>query len=263
MADLPSDECLEQVIQLVQEASRKTMEVYAHAFDVVRKEDGSPLTEADLASHSVLVTGLRFLLSDTPVISEESDAETREGSLGGRFWLVDPLDGTKEFVKRTDEFTVNVALIRNGLPTLGVVEAPALGTLYAGIAGKGACRINPRGDRDSIHVNHDFSRGLRVVGSRSHGDPELMDRYLKDVNVRDFLTVGSSLKFCRIAEGEADLYPRFGRTMEWDTAAGHAVLLAAGGRVDTLDGKPLLYGKPNLANPHFVARAFPDDSAMD
>jgi 3'(2'), 5'-bisphosphate nucleotidase len=247
-------QCLERVIELVRTASSRVLEVYRQPFEVEQKEDGSPLTEADMASHRVLVDGLEGLLPGTPVISEESADPVLTSHPGRRFWLVDPLDGTKEFIKRRGEFTVNVALVEDGTPELGVVAAPALDTIYAGIVGETAFRIDPSGERQPIRVNRNTGEGLIVVGSRSHGDPEAMDRYLDGREVREFIGVGSSLKFCRIAEGKADLYPRFGRTMEWDTAAGHAVLLAAGGTVETLDGTPLRYGKPGLDNPHFVAR---------
>jgi 3'(2'), 5'-bisphosphate nucleotidase len=254
MGAQPVAACLESVIALVTTASSEVLDVYRRPFEVEIKDDGTPLTEADLRSHRVLAAGLGPLLPDTPVISEESPAAAQTGAGRPRFWLVDPLDGTKEFVRRTDEFTVNVALIENGRPVLGVVSAPALGTLYAGIPNETAFRIDPGGQREPIRVRSG-SEALVVVGSRSHGDPRRMEEFLAGREVQQFLAVGSSLKFCRIAEGAADLYPRFGRTMEWDTAAGHAVLLAAGGRVETLDGQPLGYGKPGLDNPHFVARA--------
>lgn len=247
-------ECLETVIDLVRAASASVLEVYQRPFEVERKDDGSPLTEADLASHRILVAGLENLIENTPVISEES-AEATGGTTASRFWLVDPLDGTREFVNRNGEFTVNVALIEDGAPRLGVVAAPVLGKIYAGIVGDGAFRIKSDGSRTAIQVNPDIADGIVVVGSRSHGNPELMERFLSGRKVRDFRAAGSSLKFCTVAEGRADLYPRFGRTMEWDTAAGHAVLLAAGGYVETLDGQPLGYGKPGLDNPHFVARS--------
>jgi len=253
--DQLSPDHLEQVIRLVQQASKEVIEIYERGFEITRKEDGSPLTAADLASHAVLVAGLSGLLPSTRVISEESALDVLEARTGSQFWLVDPLDGTKEFVRRTGEFTVNVALIREGVPRLGVVSAPALGTLYAGIVGGTVFRIDTTGERTAIEVNRDIDDGLIVVGSRSHGDPQLMEKYLQGRKVRQFIGVGSSLKFCRIAEGKADLYPRFGRTMEWDTAAGHAVLLAAGGFVETLAGDPLAYGKPGLENPDFVARS--------
>jgi 3'(2'), 5'-bisphosphate nucleotidase len=254
MTRAPDAALLESVIRLVGEASSRVLEVYGRPFDVELKSDGSPLTEADLGAHRVLVAGLAPLLPGVPVISEESPPEAHTGAAAPRFWLVDPIDGTKEFVRRTGEFTVNVALIREGRPLLGVVSAPALDTLYAGIVGETAFRIDPDGQRKPLRVRQPGD-GIVVVGSRSHGDPRRMEKFLEGRDVREFVGVGSSLKFCRIAEGRADLYPRFGRTMEWDTAAGHAVLAAAGGRVETLEGDPLGYGKPGLENPHFVARA--------
>ncbi len=170
-----------------------------------------------------------------------------------QFWLVDPLDGTKEFVSRNGEFTVNIALIENGLPVLGVVLAPALGRLYAGADGVGAFVMGATGNRVGSKVREVPSDGLVVVSSRSHGDAEALERFLAGRKVASSVNAGSSLKFCLVADGVADFYPRFGRTMEWDTAAGHAVLRAAGGRVTDLHGNELVYGKPGFENPHFVA----------
>ena len=170
-----------------------------------------------------------------------------------RFWLVDPLDGTKEFLKRNGEFTVNIALIERGTPVLGVVLAPASGRLFAGAAGAGAFVEDESGRRMTIVCRRVPAAGLTVVSSRSHGDVEALNAYLAGRIVASHVTAGSSLKFCLVAGGEADLYPRFGRTMEWDTAAGHAILRAAGGRVTDLNGAELRYGKPDFANPHFVA----------
>ena len=254
-----ASDLLERLIELAGAASAAVIQVYERRFEVSYKDDGSPLTEADMASHRLISEGLGRIEPDVPVISEENATAAAADELRGRrFWLVDPLDGTKEFVKRNGEFTVNIALIgEDGAPRLGVVSAPTLGSTYAGIVGEGAWRIEAGGQRVGIRVDRDVSEGWIVVGSRSHRNARLMEEFLEGRRVRDFIAVGSSLKFCRLAEGAAHLYPRFGRTMEWDTAAGHAVLLASGGAVETFDGKPLAYAKPGLDNPHFVARTCP------
>jgi 3'(2'), 5'-bisphosphate nucleotidase len=193
------------------------------------------------------------LTPDIPVISEEQAAAGLAPPAGERFWLVDPLDGTREFIQRNGEFTINIALIEAGAPTLGVVLAPALGRLFAGAVGHGARTHDASGER-SITCRNAPAEGVTVVASRSHGDADALEIFLAEHKVAAQTSAGSSLKFCLVAAGEADLYPRLGRTMEWDTAAGHAVLAAAGGRVMTLDGMDLRYGKPGLDNPHFVAR---------
>jgi 3'(2'), 5'-bisphosphate nucleotidase len=172
---------------------------------------------------------------------------------GNRFWLVDPLDGTREFISRNGEFTVNIALIEDGRPLLGVVHIPALDTTYGGIV-PGIARRRRAGTRNVIAARTPQHDGVIVLSSRSHGDASALDAFLEAERVRGHRTAGSALKFCLVAEGVADLYPRLGRTMEWDTAAGHAIVLAAGGRVTTIDGDELTYGKPGFDNPHFVAR---------
>ena len=175
------------------------------------------------------------------------------GNPGNRFWLVDPLDGTKEFISRNGEFTVNIALIEDGRPLLGVVHIPALSTTYGGIV-PGIARRRRDSTSSAIAARKPPADGVIVLSSRSHGDAEAMEAFLGAEQVGGHRTAGSALKFCLVAEGIADLYPRLGRTMEWDTAAGHAIVLAAGGRVTTLDGAELIYGKPGFDNPHFVAR---------
>jgi len=220
--------------------------------NVRHKHDASPVTEADLAAHRVLATELVPLLSDCPVVSEEDFASQVYRRNTGRFWLVDPLDGTKEFIARNGEFTVNIALIENGRSVLGVVYAPAVDTLYWGGAGLGAFRC--LGEQTAaIHVAAaQTGRGCWVVASKSHLDEatrSLIDR-LGEVSL---VRVGSSLKFCRVAEGEADIYPRLAPTCEWDTAAAQAVLEGAGGAVVNLQGRPLQYGKADVVNPSFIA----------
>lgn len=242
---------LEGVLPIVRDAGRAVLKVYAQAFEVYEKEDQSPLTEADLAAHRCIAAGLRELAPDIPVISEESElAPYAERKGWARFWLVDPLDGTKEFVGRTGEFTVNVALIEGGQPILGVVYAPVIDLMYAAHQNGGAVRISGE-EHVFIHVVVP-SEMLRVVASRRHGGAETQ-AYLESLN-RPYETVikGSSLKICMVADGQADLYPRFGPTMEWDTAAADAIVREAGGSVKDFDGVLLKYGKENMLNPYFL-----------
>ncbi len=214
------------------------------------KTDGSPVTAADEASNAVILSGLRHLAPAIPVVSEEAPLPA---DAGGLFWLVDPLDGTREFLAGSGEWTVNIALISAGRPVLGVVVAPALGLAYEG-AGPGTAAIVEAGHVRPIRARAPADDGLVVVGSRSHGDATAMDRFLAGRTVKAFRAAGSSLKLCLVAAGEADLYPRLGTTMEWDIAAGHAVLAAAGGTIATVEGAAFTYGKPDFRNPHFVAR---------
>jgi len=243
---------LEDLLPLAREAGKIIMEVYATDFAVRGKADRSPVTEADEKAEAVILSGLVQLTPEIPIVSEEAAAEGRIPVVGETFWLVDPLDGTREFVNRNGEFTVNIALIDDGVPVAGVVFAPAPGELYAGSIGAGAF-VEDIGGRRAIACALVSDRALVVVSSRSHGDAEQLEQFLAGRSVASSITVGSSLKFCLLACGKADLYPRLGRTMEWDTAAGHAVLLAAGGRVTDLAGQALRYGKPDFVNPHFVA----------
>jgi 3'(2'), 5'-bisphosphate nucleotidase len=241
------------VCDIARKAGQAIMEIYQGRIDVEFKDDKSPLTAADKASHDLIVSGLKKHFPDMPVLSEEGrdiPYEQRKGWT--RFWLVDPLDGTKEFIKRNGEFTVNIALIDGGTPVMGVVYVPAQDRMYLGVAGEGAFRNEGDGPFEAIGVRSpDPSAGLTVVMSRSHPSPEL-DEFLEKIHVAEALAVGSSLKLCAVAEGKADLYPRLGPTMEWDTAAGQAVVQAAGGKVLRMDGTPLEYNKEELLNPYFV-----------
>ena len=225
------------------------------------KADDSPLTAADLAAHRLILARLTDLTPDIPVISEESEAIPRDvRAQWSRCWMVDPLDGTKEFISKNGEFTVNIALVEHGEPVAGVVYAPALKRIFWGEKGVGAAHGKVDGDVVSawhpLAVRKLPAEGATVVASRSHRDQATED-FLKTVKVKSLCSAGSSLKFCLIAAAEADLYPRFGRTMEWDTAAGHAVLLAAGGKVVTVEGPVLSYGKRarGYDNPGFIASA--------
>jgi 3'(2'), 5'-bisphosphate nucleotidase len=239
-------------IEAVRAADAVVLEVYASDFAVDRKDDASPVTEADRRAEAVIVDVLARLAPGVPVVAEEAHAAGHSSAAAPLFWLVDPLDGTKEFISRNGEFTVNVALVENGVPVVGVVSAPAQGRLWVGVAGDGAWVEDAAGRRD-IRCRNVPDEGLTVVASRSHGDAQALDAYLQGRKVAALRSAGSSLKLCLVASGEADLYPRLGRTMEWDIAAGHAVVAAAGGGVTDLRGEPLRYGKPGFENPHFVA----------
>ncbi|TMW77148.1 3'(2'),5'-bisphosphate nucleotidase CysQ [Thauera sp. UPWRP] len=244
---------LDGCARIVRDAGETIMAVYATDFAVRGKDDASPVTEADEKAEAVILAGLRALAPDVPVVAEEEVAAGRVPEVGERFWLVDPLDGTKEFISRNGEFTVNIALVVGGEPVLGVVYAPALGRMFLGARGVGAF-VEDADGRRSIACRAVPDEGLTVVASRSHGDAEALDRFLAGRKVAALKSAGSSLKLCLVAAGEADVYPRLGRTMEWDIAAGQAVLLAAGGMVVTVaGGEPLRYGKPGFDNPHFAA----------
>ncbi len=250
-------ELLPRVVQLARDAGDAILKVYGEVDPAVEyKRDNSPLTHADLASHHVIAAGLRSLTPDWPVLSEESRQipfEQRREWL--RFWMVDPLDGTKEFLRRNGEFTVNIALIEGGAPILGVVYAPALGKLFYGARGSGAWR-QEGGSALQLRAAQSANGALRVVVSRSHGSgEENLERFTGTAKRCEFVPMGSSLKFCLVAEGLADLYPRTGPTMEWDTAAAHCILEQAGGSVTGLNGERFVYNKPNLLNPGFLASA--------
>jgi 3'(2'),5'-bisphosphate nucleotidase len=235
-------------------------EIYAAGFATEMKLDGSPVTEADHRAEAIILSALGAAFPDIPVVAEEEACAGRIPKLDGRFFLVDPLDGTRSFVNRDGEFTVNIGLIEDGAPIAGVVYLPDKAALYYGAKGEGAFRRLGRGEMpaEPIAPAEPTPGALRGIGSRNHAAPGQADR-MAALGVIDFVPAGSSLKFCRVAEGAADVYPRWGRTMEWDTAAGQAVLEAAGGRVMVLDGEreagPLRYGKVDqgFENPHFIA----------
>ncbi|NPD65922.1 3'(2'),5'-bisphosphate nucleotidase CysQ [Lichenicola cladoniae] len=254
------------------EAGGAILEIYRRpSFETNSKDDGSPVTEADTRAEAIIHRALALLAPGLAVVAEEAASAGLVPETAHDFILVDPLDGTREFVSRNGDFTVNIGLIRNGVAVLGVVYAPALGLVYSGQIGTGARRAQVAGGLPAgwtpIEAGTPGTGGLRVVGSRSHMSDETR-RYLEAFEVADLVPVGSSLKFCKVAEGGADLYPRMGRTMEWDTAAGDAVLRAAGGQVLTLDGARLGYGKrrqpgdADFANPWFVATGAFDMSTV-
>lgn len=237
---------------LVRQAGRVVMAVYAETIEVDSKADSSPVTRADREAETVILAGLARLAPGIPVVAEEAVAGGQVPAVGRTFWLVDPLDGTREFISRNGEFTVNIALIHDGVPLLGLVLAPALDRLFVGGPQLGSW-LESAGGSEVISVRPVPEAGLTVVASRSHGDADALDAFLAGRRVAAVASAGSSLKLCLVAQGQADVYPRLGRTMEWDIAAGQAVLLGAGGAVYTLDGRPLAYGKPAFENPHFVA----------
>ncbi len=246
---------LEPVRVLAAEASERILEIYGTAFGVTAKDDDSPLTAADLAAHHAIVTGLQHLTPDLPVLSEESASVLfAERARWRRYWLVDPLDGTKEFVQRNGQFTVNIALIDDHEPVLGVVRVPVTGLCYFAARGHGAFREESGQPQRPITVRPlQPGAPVRVVGSKSHGGPGLQ-KFVAALGAHELVTIGSSLKFCQVAEGTADVYPRLGPTSEWDTAAAQCVVEVAGGRVVSAEtGESLRYNiRESLLNPYFI-----------
>lgn len=239
---------------LARRAGTAILEIYATDFSFNSKADSSPVTVADTAAEEIITRGLQTLTPNIPIVAEEAaSAGYLPDISGGTFWLVDPLDGTREFLKRNGEFTVNIGLVHERVPVLGVVYAPTFNDLYSGGEQMGAIRISGKSAPSAIRVRKIPMSGVTVVASRHHNSQEEANDLVNGRSVAERKTTGSSIKFCLVAAGEADFYPRHGRTMEWDTAAGHAILSAAGGRIVTTGGKPLLYGKPGFENPTFVA----------
>ena len=225
------------------------MTYFKAGHEIRRKDDNSPVTDADVKANELITKALLEIAPHIPVVAEEDELPPTEGH--GLFWLVDPLDGTRAFVRGEAEFTVNIGLIKDGFPVMGIIYAPPQEMLYYGVQNEGAFRQH-KGDKvEAISVRKAPPEGLTVVKSKSHPSPQTQ-AYLDTLKVHEMIAGSSSFKFCMVADGSADIYPRFGRTMEWDTAAGHAILAAAGGRVETVDGKPLTYGKPIYENPFFI-----------
>ncbi|MBI5783326.1 MAG: 3'(2'),5'-bisphosphate nucleotidase CysQ [Gammaproteobacteria bacterium] len=258
MNDFNPCDHLNAVCSIARDAGRVILDVYERGFSVEQKEDRSPLTEADRAAHEIICARLETLTPGIPVLSEESakvDYERRSG--WKRFWLVDPLDGTKEFINRNGEFTVNIALIDGSKPMLGVVYVPVTGLTYFACAGAGAFKQKGECEAQAIKARRFESGKPIVVASRSHAGPET-GAFLKNLGAHDVVSMGSAIKLCLVAEGTADVYPRLGPTMEWDTAAAQCVVEAAGGRVTDLDRRPLAYNKPSLLNPSFLVSGVGD-----
>lgn len=244
-------ELLDLAVRLVGLAAVEILEVQKAGFTVDEKADFSPVTVADMRAEKVITAGLRRAAADIPVIAEEEVAAGEITAAGTEFWLVDPLDGTREFAAGRPEFAVNIGLVRDGRVVLGAVASPATHEIYAGIVGAGAWKI-AAGTWHPISARPAPPEGLTIVASRHYKDDPAMAAFLKDFEIASVTNIGSALKFCLVAEGKADFYPRLGRTMEWDTAAPQAVLEAAGGHVLTMDGAPMPYGKPGFENPHFL-----------
>jgi len=243
---------LQALVRIVEAAGKVVMRHYEAGCDARMKSDRSPVTDADEEAERLILAELASGFPGVPVVAEEEAAAGRISQVGSRFFLVDPVDGTKEFVKRGGEFTVNIGEIVDGEPVSGVVLAPAIGRLFVGAAGEGAFELSD-GRLRPIAARAPDADGLVAVSSRSHPDAKT-DELLKTLPIKGRTNAGSSLKFCLVAAGEADIYPRAGETMEWDTAAGHAVLKAAGGKITNWDGTPFRYGKPGFRNGAFIAR---------
>jgi 3'(2'), 5'-bisphosphate nucleotidase len=243
---------LESLVRIAQAAGVVVMRHYEEGAAARIKADRSPVTDADEEAEKLILAELAQEFPGVPVVAEEEAAAGRIADVGAHFFLVDPVDGTKEFIRRGGEFTVNIGEIQDGVPVAGVVFAPAIGRLFVGAAGEGAFELSG-GTLKAIAARKPAPDGLVAVSSKSHPDAQT-DALLKTLTIKGHVNAGSSLKFCLVAAGEADIYPRAGKTMEWDTAAGHAVLAAAGGRVTDWDGKPFRYGKPGFHNGAFIAR---------
>ncbi len=252
-ASFLSSSFLKALTDLARSAGQAILDDKRRTSQVSLKSDASPLTSADLASNKVILSGLSALAPDIPVMSEESKAVPfSERKVWKEYFLVDPLDGTKEFIKGKKEYTVNIALIEDGVPVLGVVYVPELFISYFGARGLGAFREKDGGQAEAISINKKSSGSPRVIGSSSHASPEMLS-FLARLGPHELMQFGSSLKMCQVADGTADVYPRFGPTSEWDTGAGHAVVLHAGGRVVTFEGRSLTYNqKESVLNPPFL-----------
>jgi len=255
-----SKENLLKIVNISVDAGEVILNYYNENVDVIYKDDESPLTKADLASHKIITDSIKKITPDIPILSEEEFIDWKIRKKWKKYWLIDPLDGTKEFIKKNDEFTVNIALIENNRPILGVIYTPALNELFYSIKNFGSYKIltkkklNTLKEAKRISINKKKSNKIKIVGSRSHSNP-ILDKWVnKNFNEFDILQKGSSLKFCLIAEGSADIYPRFGPTSEWDIAAGHIILEEAGGKLKSIDNKEILYNeKENILNPEFFA----------
>ena len=253
MSELDHKRLLKALVVAARAAGAEILKLVEAGFEIETKHDESPVTVCDRAAEHIILEFIRQAAPGVPVIAEEEVAAGRIPEHGDTYFLVDPLDGTKEFVRGGEDYTVNIGLIAGGKPILGVVYQPACDKLWAGLVGEGAF-LEAEGERKPIHCRP-LGEQRAAVASKSHFTQSTADYLAEAIGLCDHVSVGSSLKFCIVAEGKADIYPRLSPTSEWDTAAGHAVLLAAGGRVDGLDGTPLEYGKKAFLNPGFCATA--------
>ena len=254
MINIERGKLLAEITDLAIFAGNEILSIYHRDLKIRKKSDNSPVTEADEAAEKIILAGLRRLTPNIPVIAEEEISKGNFIDVGDKpFWLVDPLDGTKEFIANRNEYTVNIGLIENTKPTMGVVFAPALDQCFSADGTGTAIKRTQNSEPQLINARKLPKSEIIVTASRSHGDPKEMSRLLKDYTFSKILVSGSSIKFCLIASGEADIYPRYGPTNEWDTAAGHAILAAAGGSVKTIHNDELTYGKDKFKNPEFIA----------
>lgn len=252
------DDLLALAARLARQAAAAVMAVREGGFAVERKRDDSPVTAADRIAEALITEGLRAATPTIPVVAEEAhEAGEVTATPGARFWLVDPLDGTREFAAGLDTFAINIGLIEAGRPFVGVVALPATGELFGGIVGGAAWKEDAEGRRQAIRARRIPPEGPVVIASRHYQKDPRVAEFAAAHRARELINIGSAAKFCRVAEGTADLYPRFGPTMEWDTAAPEAVVVAAGGTITDLDGQPLRYGKPGWGNPSFIVRGLP------
>ena len=254
---MTDEDLLDLAATLAERAAHAINAIRAAGFAVERKTDESPVTEADRVAEALIVEGLRAATPDIPVVAEEEVAAGLVTALAPRTWLVDPLDGTREFAAGYDSFTVNVGLVRDGRAYLGAVAVPATMEIFGGIVPMGLAWKRDAAGKRPIRARAIPAEGATVLASRHYSDDPRLDRFLEGRKVAHIQKIGSAVKFCRLAEGAGDLYPRFGRTMEWDTAAPQAVLEAAGGSVAGFDGQPLRYGKPDFENHPFLAQGLP------
>jgi len=247
---------IKPVIAIAKSAATDILTIYNSSYDIEKKDDQTPLTTADIAAHKNIVEGLKALTPNIPILSEESSSipfETR--SSWNQYWLVDPLDGTREFIKRNGEFTVNIALIENNLPVLGVIYVPVTDVYYYACEGNNAFKCEKNGNPQEMHALKTANEKIIVAGSRSHRDTSL-ENFLQNIGEHELISMGSSLKSCLVAEGRVDIYPRLGPTSEWDTAAAQCIVEQAGGFLTTVDGEQLKYNtKDSLLNPHFLVFA--------
>jgi 3'(2'), 5'-bisphosphate nucleotidase len=251
---MTDQDAIDLAAALARRAAASIMGIRDRGFSVSAKRDESPVTEADRAAEALITEALRDATPDIPVVAEEEVAANAAAAPAGIFWLVDPLDGTREFAAGRDDFTVNIGLVRDGTPVLGVVALPAHDELFGGIVGQGAWKQTGSGPRCPITARMPPAEGLTVIASRHYATDPKLAAFLRTMPVAQLSNVGSAVKFVRVAEGAADFYPRMGRTMEWDTAAPQAVLEAAGGSVRLMEGGSLRYGKPDWVNPPFLCR---------